>query len=194
MDLRDAVLAGIIGVAALGPCLPLSAQDASGIPSGARVRVTAATQPEPPYIGTLVRMGDGALVVRQDSAHLRTFSLDSVRSLEVSRGRRSPSRAFQVIGVLLGGVAGVAIGESSPPKGHGCGLLDVGCEIENVSARVGWDALTCAGGMLAGGLIGAAIGSALGHEAWESIPTSSPRPVVTPASNGRALLGLSIAL
>jgi hypothetical protein len=184
---RTGIFAILATVVLLGP---LSAQQPPSLARGQRVRVTAPSARLDRIVGTVlgVRGREFVLEVQRfrpqrgpfDSTYTATYSvsLDSLRSLEVSRGRHRHFWAGAGIGAVVGGVVG-GIAGGATGGGFACTR---GC-----AAGIG-----ATSGVVLGGLLGGAIGAAIVTERWANVPLSSDRIglVVTPARS----LGLGASL
>jgi hypothetical protein len=142
------------------PCLAFAqGGPLSSLERGARIRLTAASIPEPERVGRLDSISADNVHFRPDSHPVtRSVSLKSVRTLEVSRGIRSRGSEYALAGALLGGVIGY-ISSNHNGQGLGTGKTD-----SSQNAVVG-------------GIAGVAIGGGLGWwfggkrkvEAWHPV-------------------------
>ncbi len=155
----------ILLTAALALCwaAPLAAQG-DPLRPGARVRVQ--TQAGVPLVGTLERLTvDSLSWVAERTGRLRVIPLDSLRRVEVSRGR--PSRARKALfGAVIGGAVGTAMGMA---YASGCDNASNGtCRDRSATtARLG--------------LQGAALAGVLGYffpgsERWRQVQVPIPPP------------------
>jgi hypothetical protein len=159
---------------------------------GSRVRVSVlrdsiATTPEraePRFVGKLARVDGDTLVVHPDgiTAPL-TISIDRVRLLEVSRGRRSRAGNGAAIGFGVGVAAGVATALIVCAGGN-C-AVDGGDITGIVAAAFGL------GGGVAGLGIGALAGGQTHTEIWERVPLRETGMERGPSGGGAPLLGAS---
>ena len=152
-----------------------SAQSAQPVPTGARVRVTTASNPSA-VIGELVAVNDSALSVRRqrDSGDV-SIPRSLVHRLEVSRGTSRGASAGKgaLIGLAIGGVVGLAAGED-------CGSEDFVCFDRGATAAMGMTA-----GVSIGGLSGLVSG---GAERWRDTAVPMSLSVVPTAARSVSIV------
>jgi hypothetical protein len=136
-----------------------TSQAAAYLDSGEEVRVTVGTFP--PMEGTVQIMQANILRLRTDRRVL-PIRLNSIRTLEVRRNRRSKA----VEGGILGGLVGGLLGRLT--------LIGVSGKHWESLGRL----LAPGFGAIIGGLTGAILGSRLAGDYWEVVPV--PRPSVHP--------------
>ncbi len=179
--------------------VPLAAATAQvPIRRGERMRVTGPPVCQPTYtvcvgpprqsVGTFWAWQADSLIMERNGNAL-ALSLDSVTKLEVSQGQKSHTVEGAIIGLLVGGVAGAAIGYASyqecEPQGEffSC-ILDFGPE---QSALGG--ALVIG---LGGGVVGALIGRSIKTDRWAEVPLDRVRVSLGPQRDGRLGIGASV--
>jgi hypothetical protein len=131
------------------------AQALSRVPTGSRLRVTYSTSSETVQIGRLEAVSETALVLYATGAS-RTIPLETIRRLEMSRGRR-PNAMAGVVGLLLGAVVGGVLGCAANRDDYGvfCG---------------GQSDTKVAVGAAIGGIGGAAAGALVfRRESWSAV-------------------------
>jgi hypothetical protein len=153
---------------------------------GARVRISeshsgAATT----ETGTLVAIRADTLVLQPEHrVDTLRIPVGSVRTLEVSRGRKSRVGA----GIGYGALVGVATGALVPLAvcGGDCGASSVG----NFTGLlvVGGAVL----GAVAGSVVGGVIGAAHSGERWEQVPSDRWHLSVAPRPRGGVALAVSV--
>lgn len=123
---------------------------------GARVRVSAASVGLFSSKGTVESVRPDTLVLRLDTASRPwNVRLGSISQLEVSRGKSRHPWTGLGIGLLLGAVAGGAIGQASAADDPYFGGLHVAAGI--------------IGGGLAGAVLGGCVGSMIRTERWDAV-------------------------
>ena len=190
-------IAVAIGFTVLAACPPLSAQEQPSLAPGGRVRVTAPSAGLNRTVGTLSAVRGREIVFeveryrpqrsRLESPRADTtvysVSLDSLASLELSRGFHRHGTAGVIVGAVFLGAAGAG--------GLGKGWLYTcdggfapGCDFAQ--------AIGTAGGLVAGALIGWGVGSLVRTEMWEPVDLHQLHVLVAPRG-GRLGLGLSLS-
>ena len=190
---RSRFLAGALGLAALAALRPLSAQQSPSLTPGQRVRVSflsSAIKQQVALVGS-VSEGSITLIVPGDSqshagaaTHQLAVPLDSLASLDRSRGFRS----HQVAGAIIGAVALGAAGAGGFGKGlfYTCGGgFAPDCDF----ARV----IGAAGGVAAGALVGWAVGWLVRTEQWEPVVLRRAHVLVAALPAGRLGVGTRLA-
>jgi hypothetical protein len=171
--------------------MPLASATAQvPIRQGARVRVTRLPICPPTCVGGPPRQDvvtfvtwSGDTLLAQSNGNTIVLPLDAVTKLEVSQGQKSHTGVGAVIGFLVGGAAGAAIGYASYScEGWSC--LGYG---PWPSAGVGL-AIGGVGGLVAGALIGSAIKT----DRWEEVPLDRVRVSLGPQRDGRFGFGASV--
>jgi hypothetical protein len=128
---------------------------------GARVRVTVSEAHERTLVGTLESLKDEGLVLQVDGRPL-TIPVESIRRVEVSRGRRASAR-WTALGAVAGGTVG-ALGAGCLANKDDYGVLCAGQD----------DTKYLIGGLV-GGLAGGALGAWLGRDAkWDRVDLQRP--------------------
>ena len=182
-------LLALAGVLAAGP---LAAQGMDSLVLGQRIRLTRRAALADAWVGNLVGLVNGRLVVRRDSTLTDTLAVGEIRRLELSRGMVTGARTGSRIGAGAGVVAGLVAGFVTRPRGRPCrssssfwGLpsLDLSC-VGTIAKDVGWVALLGIGGGGAGAGLGALIGLPFHAERWEQVPLERLRLQVAPQAGG----------
>lgn len=105
------------------PLASLPAQSEQAVPAGARVRITTADTSPVVVIGELIAVSESAVSVRRelDSGDV-TIPRALVYRLEVSDGtnRGASARKGGLIGIVIGGLVGFALGEDCGPDAGIC--------------------------------------------------------------------------
>jgi len=177
--MRRYLLALTVLVAPLGAARAQSA----AADSGARIRITTVADPRAKN-GTLVSLTPDTLVFRL--GYLTTLSrtpLDSIRTIEKSRGLRRSAHSI-LVGAGIGGLVGLGAAVALlalPSSGDGP---------SPVLAAVAYAPLFTAAGMATGGLIG----SEHRKEEWSQLypDVSEASILVGPAGHGSMAFGMSI--
>ncbi len=187
----------LVAILAFVPLASATAQ--VPVRKGARVRVTrppicpptdtiCMRGPPPQSVGTFWAWEADSLIMESNGNAL-ALPLNSVTKLEVSQGQKSHTVEGAIIGLLVGGVAGAAIGYASyqkcEPQGEffSC-ILDFGPE---QSALGG--ALVIG---LGGGVVGALIGRSIKTDRWAEVPLDRVRVSLGPQRDGRLGIGASV--
>ncbi len=131
-------------------------------------------------VSTFLAWKADSLVIQSNGDTLYV-PVDRVTRLDVSRGRKTNTGTGAVIGLLVGGVVGAAIGYASYEEG---GFGDLGPGVNVVAGGV-------IGGL--GGLVtGAFIGLAIQTDRWREVPLDRVRVSLGPQRDGRLGLGASV--
>jgi hypothetical protein len=169
-------------LAAWGPNV-LIAQDVPIVEAGARIRLTMASGARRVAGWYEGRSGDW-IEVRLDRPKVSTaIALDSVRRIEVSRGRRTRMGKGALVGAAIGGASFGLLALTDP----GCRAGQL-CPFEGAE----WDIAGIAAGAGVGALVGVLVG-AIGQEAWAPATVQGWSPIVT-ATRDRVGLGWRVAL
>jgi hypothetical protein len=128
---------GLACLACLGT--PSSADEASALPPGTPVRVTAPDVSDRRLTGTLAAASEREIVLMLSSGERRTIPRSEVTRLEWSPGRRGHAIGGALIGAVLGG-AFLAYASAAM-----CDAATCGPSMEAVLAGVGLGALPGAG-------------------------------------------------
>ena len=186
----------LVAILAFGPLASATAQ--VPIRRGERMRVTRPPICPPTYtvcvgpprqsVGTFWAWEADSLIMESNGNAL-ALALDSVTKLEVSQGQKSHTIEGAIIGLLVGGVAGAAIGYASHQECESQGeffscIGDLGPE----SAALG-GALVIG---LGGGVVGSLIGRSIKTDRWRQVPLDRLRVSFAPQRDGRFGLGLSV--
>jgi hypothetical protein len=204
MNHRQAGIAGATLGLALLVGSQVGAQERQTPEPGQRVRVTAPTVFLYPSVGILGALTGDSIVllhVRVRSQYptnlvdtLRaSIALSAVRSVEVSRGKRSVVAPACVLGAVAGAVAGAAIADANyrdPCAGSG-GIGGAACQLASTSKGEAGAAGALLGGAL-GALGGLLIAQALSTERWETVPLAGLKVEVARRPGGRLALGASL--
>jgi hypothetical protein len=197
----------LVALAALGGPGALPAQEPAGLERGDRVRVTA------PQAG-LVRAEASFEALSADSLVLAGVQLragtaaapqafprlavarDQVGDLELRVATRRHTRAGARVGVVVGGLAGVAYGLSTPVRCHWAAdwlfsLSTVQC-VGAVGGTTSWVLVHALLGGGSGALLGGAIGWLTRTDSWRKVPLQRMRPIVDLLPNDRLGLGIAI--
>ena len=165
---------------------------------GERMRVTRLPICPPSYtncassarqsVGTFWAWETDSLIL-ESNGNAVALALDSVTKLEVSQGQKSNTAGGAIIGLLVGSVAGAAIGyvsyEKCVPQG---GLFSCFGDFgPGFDAKVG----ALAGG-LGGIVLGALIGTSIKTDRWEEVQSDQLRLQIAPQRDGRFGFGLSV--
>jgi hypothetical protein len=168
-----------LSLGALGLVIPAfaSAQDASRLTNGDRIRVTASAHDLRKYVGEFRSLQGDTIIL--DSL---SVPLASVARLEVSAGRKSQWASGMIAGLLVGAGVGALAGAIVP--------------CAEVFTDAGWDEARCVGlGAAAGGglglLVGAVAGGLSSTDRWEEVPLNQLRMRVITHRGG---LGLGVSL
>jgi hypothetical protein len=154
----------LLAVSAVALGVPAQAQDRPVLAPGDRVRVTVGTPPKL-HAGTLEAVRGDTLVLRGKTVQL--VPVDSVRLLEVSRGRHRRTWSGAWVGALAGAGAGVLFG-----------ALASSCEGDDCAGSTGeWIAASALGLGVVGGLVGALAGALTETDTWEEVPVGQLRAV-----------------
>lgn len=186
----------LVCAALLAAPAALRAQPFSEFAPGARVRVVDPATGR--TVGTVQSVAGDSLVVlsgKGEDARTVTFSLSSIRTLQVSRGKPSrPVSALQgaALGLLTGAAGGVA--------GTTIGYLSTQDDCDG--SEDDWMCFSFAESTLLGVIIGAPMGAAWGavagfvfpQERWRSITVVNPPVLTVNGSPDGVQLGLSITL
>jgi len=179
MRLRSCLLG--VSLAVL-PLAPLAAQStAPPVPPGARVRVRVDSPPPPRTVIGTVRTIDADTLALAPSGGgaVERVPLTAIDRLEVSRGR-----GVVASHVLIGALAGAAVGGLLGGAGSSCGG-DQWCSL--------FRGLAVTGGVALGGLVGAGVGALIKGEKWRTVPLE-PRASAVPLPGGRVGVGVSLGL
>ena len=187
-------LAPVAAVAALATWKPLPAQELAQLRPGQKVRVTIPSANLILREATLQSIQAGTITLRTardtllpiDSITLAA-PIDSVRSLDVSVGRRNFARVGALIGGGMGLVVGMGMAVKQVDRCHDSGGFIKGgpwCELNYLFAPAA---------MLVGGWLGALIGRGWSGERWEPVPLARARVGLVPLWGGRLGLGASLA-
>ena len=132
---------------------------------------------------------EGDSLIMESNGNALALPLDSVTKLEVSQGQKSYTVDGAIIGLLVGGVAGAAIGYASYQKCESQG------EFFSCIADFG-PAYGALGGALViglgGGVVGALIGRLIKTERWAEVPPVRLRVSRGPPRDGRFDFGASV--
>jgi hypothetical protein len=162
----------------------VSAVSADEVVPGSRVRVTS--KGSIAHVGTLVGIDDEGITVRGRDGRARLLPAVDVRHLEVSR---RPSRRGQgfLVGSVLGGFAGFAIGMKSNKSNH-CNPAETFC----LFGREGLFSDEQSGAMAAvpGALVGGLIGALATGERWQRVEDRRVQLRLAPSRRG----GLELAV
>lgn len=185
--LRAASIWVCAGLAAcLGAVAEVRAQPTAepALSPGARVRVTVgvpvaerhlgafSSRPVRRLVGTLEAVRADTLVLREKT--LQLVPVDSVRLLEVSRGRHREIWTGAAIGFAIGAVAGGLSGALLSSSCESSECVDPGEFIVGSTLGLG----------VAGGLIGAVVGAATETDTWEEVPLDRLRGVPPATQDG----------
>jgi hypothetical protein len=178
---RRAVSALVLAVLPfLAPSTPLAAQDSLPLAPGAHVRIWAPTLSEHKQVAEVVAVrGDTLMLHTSDGGWV--LPLANVRSLEVSRGRRSSGERLARgagFGLLIGGGLGVLLGALTPLTGE---AADVD--------RGDWVLFGGLTGGASGAVIGGLVGVAIPGDRWQQVPLRR-RVSVVPGWSRKKGLGL----
>lgn len=153
---------------------------------GSRIRVRA----QETHIGTLLTLDSTNLVLRRDTwRDTVSVAVGTIRSLQVSRGRKSAAGEGALNGGLTGAMTGVVLGLGLAAATEGCGPGGGYCP--HFGPEVILPAAAVLGG--AGALLGALIGWAGGTDRWEAVPLGGARLGVVPLRGQGIGVGASIA-
>lgn len=178
------VIGSVLSTLLLVPSVYATAQRFPAIAPGARVHVKA----EKWYTGTLLSADSVALVLELDRTHYTHVVLrDSVRSLELSRGRHLATIRGAGIGLLAGALGGAFIGLASYKH---CRTDIPYCFDVAPGVSVRKDAILF--GSIGAGA-GALIGSFSRRDTWAAAALDVLRIGVVPARGRRVGLAASIA-
>lgn len=173
----------------------LWAEDALSAEPGSRVRLTASAPPATlkesahamgreakPLIGVLVTADAEALTVKLDGGEgQQRIPRSSIRTLELSTGKRSAWRT----GALVGAAFGAVLIYTEDP----CPELEADCPLNaHVSERLAGAAV----GALAYGLAGAGIGSFFKTDRWHPLPLDAIRLAIAPTRGRGIHLSVSV--
>jgi hypothetical protein len=172
----------------------LRAQSVADLAPGARVRVVDPATGR--VVGTVESVAGDSLVVlsgRGEHARTVTFSLASIRTLQVSRGK--PSRP---VSAVHGAALGLLTGAASGVAGATIGYLSYSDDCDGGTDD--WVCFSMAESALIGVIIGAPMGAAWGavagfvfpQERWRSITVANPPVLTVNGSPDGVQLGLSI--
>ena len=165
---------------------------------GERMRVTGPPVCQPTYtvcvgpprqsVGTFWAWQADSLIMERNGNAL-ALPLDAVTKLEVSQGQKSYTVDGAIIGLLVGGVAGAAIGYASYQKCESQGeffscIGDLGPEF------AAWGGALVIG--LGGGVVGALIGASTKTDRWAEVPLDRVRVSLGPQRDGRFGFGASV--
>lgn len=153
----------------------------------ARVRVTAPGFRGQSIVGRLVSLqADSVLLLEEGAARPTALPMRDVRTLEVSRGMRRQTTAGAVSGAVLGGIAGLVIGNAAADRcRRSATFLENLCDMD---VGVG-----LFGGIGGGALVGGLVGSLVRVEQWQTVPRVPPSLHVM-VSPGRVGVVLSLTL
>lgn len=159
-----------------------TAQDAASVQKGARVRVVALRgdghRQRVLEVGELQRLaGDTAVMVVSDRRTVRRVVIDSSRALEVSNTKRTHSGAGALIGLGIGGLAGLL----SPCDDSGSGFSLLSCKGVRLGAALVLGA--------AGALVGALVGHEIVTDVWQPVRL---RVGATPGLRSQVVVKLTI--
>ena len=176
--LRATSLWVVAGLAAyLGAAAEVRAQPTAqpGLSPGARVRVTVGAPVAERHsgafsqgaqrrlVGTLEAVREDTLVLRGKTVQL--VPVDSVRLLEVSRGRHRQTWSGAGLGFALGAGAGALFGVLGSSFCESSECVDSGEFTAGSVVALG----------VVGGLIGAVVGAATETDTWEEVPVTALR-------------------
>jgi hypothetical protein len=177
-----------LGVLLTGVPVALASQSTVTASPGSRVRVSVEEGIPPAtkkrIIGTLVSVNDESVILQSTNDNgQQSFPAASVRTLEVSMGRRSTEWEVGLLGGLALGTAN-AIGAYN--KESNCIPHTRGWEVTTCGSPTGMSVI----GFVAGGVLGAAVGSVIGArlhtDRWVRVP-HDVRGAVRPAAGGVAI-------
>jgi len=165
-----------------------SAQSASAIRPGARVRITQEGQK--PRVAVLVAPGADTVLVRW-AEHTSTVAvpLAEVSRLDVSTGRHRKLLKGALVGTLSAGTVGALLGAATYSPCESTEFF--GCFMEPTSQ--GESALL---GGIVGGALGLIVGTLAGlptRESWHQVPLEARRVALAVTPRGRAT-GLGVSL
>jgi hypothetical protein len=188
--LRATSLWVVAGLAAyLGAAAEVRAQPIAepALSPGARVRVTVGAPVAERHLGAFSQGARRRLVgtleaVRADTLVLRgktvqLVPVDSVRLLEVSRGRHRQTWSGAGVGFAFGAGAGGLLGALASSSCESSECVDPGEFIAGSVVALG----------VAGGLIGAVVGAATETDTWEEVPLDRLSGV-PPAAQGHVVV------
>ncbi len=182
---RTVVLAALVGIASLTSVEPLAAQPVPQLAVGQRVRVTAPSLSLNRSVATVESLpahGVGLRVPRShgagptawiDTLHV-SVSLDSLTSMDVSVREHGHGWAGAGLGMIVGALAGYAIGSNKTDM------------FEPASSILG--------GVLLGIPIGAFVGSNIRSDEWRPVDLQRLRVGLGARRGGRLRLGVMLAL
>lgn len=171
----------VLGVLILLVCLPLSAQEVTGVNLGDEVRIYDVERLV--AHGAFRGIDGGAFLVSSgDTEGDVRIPVGEARLFEVRRVKRHPLLGLG-IGLALGAAVGFGVVETAEEAVFPCFLDGVECEAEDSSGPV-------VGAALVGGALGALVGLAIKTSSWKVVQV----PTLQLSPDGRFGLRFSIPL
>lgn len=153
-------------------------------PATANDTASAAAQEGSALSGALLTADDDALTLRLDrSGRVVRVARPSIRTLEVSTGKRSAGKTGAIVGATGGAVLLFLTDDPCPESELDCPLGS------HTGERLGAAAV----GALAYGIVGGAIGSRFKTDRWEPVSLEDIRVNLGPTHRGGVWLSLSVA-
>ncbi len=176
----------------LMPSADLAAQETTAVTPGSRIRASAPSVSNKPFVGDVVGWESDSLIanarVWQSGTWLNQqvkVGIGSLTKLEVSRGRKSRFLQGLGYGLLVGAATGAVIGAASGDDDPSTWFAMSAGE----KAAVGAISL----GLL-GGIVGGVIGLSSPGERWEEVPLDRLRVGPSPVTADGVAVSVSLRL
>ena len=173
---------------------PLASQTYTDSPSiGSRLRVSTRGARPTSIVGSVVRVTQDTLLLRDAHGVTTTISLADAETIEISRRKVGHPNLGAAIGIGVGLLAGGIVGSATWSEPGDAPFECSGSFLCDRPTRAG----RVLGGALLGGLVGAGIGALVGNniktDRWTTISAASLKPTasVRPTLNGGAVMSVA---